>query len=105
MKPKIYLYGDKRPVRQLSGSTDGGGAEPVLSRDLFRLAARDGLLLPGGGDIGVTLEATDSFLIRSLCRQRPPHSGYLPGDAGTERLFFGGTPTPASPDTSRCREI
>ena len=66
MKPKIYLYGTSGQYGNYLAALTEAGAEPVLSRDLFRACGCDGLLLPGGGDIGVTLEATDSFLIRSF---------------------------------------
>ena len=65
MKPKIYLYGTSGQYGNYLAALTEAGAKPVLSRDLFRACGCDGLLLPGGGDIGVTLEATDSFLIRS----------------------------------------
>ena len=62
MKPKIYLYWTSGQYGNYLAALTEAGAKPVLSRDLFRACGCDGLLLPGGGDIGVTLEATDSFL-------------------------------------------
>ena len=58
MKPKIYLYGTSGQYGNYLAALTEAGAKPVLSRDLFRACGCDGLLLPGGGDIGVTLEAT-----------------------------------------------
>ena len=75
MKPKIYLYGTSGQYGNYLAALTEAGAEPVLSRDLFRACGCDGLLLPGGGDIGVTLEATDSFLIRSFADSGRPILG------------------------------
>ena len=49
MKPKIYLYGTSGQYGNYLAALTEAGAEPVLSRDLFRACGCDGLLLPGGG--------------------------------------------------------
>ena len=51
MKPKIYLYGTSGQYGNYLAALTEAGAEPVLSRDLFRACGCDGLLLPGGGDM------------------------------------------------------
>ena len=56
MKPKIYLYGTSGQYGNYLAALTEAGAESWLSRDRFGACGCDGLLLPGGGDIGVTLE-------------------------------------------------
>ena len=90
MKPKIYLYGTSGQYGNYLAALTEAGAEPVLSRDLFRACGCDGLLLPGGGDIGVTLEATDSFLIRSFADSGRPILGICRGIQALN-VFLGGT--------------
>ena len=89
MKPKIYLYGTSGQYGNYLAALTEAGAEPVLSRDLFRACGCDGLLLPGGGDIGVTLEATDSFLIRSFADSGRPILGICRGMQALN-IYFGG---------------
>ena len=45
MKPKIYLYGTSGQYGNYLAALTEAGAEPVLSRDLFRACGCDGLLL------------------------------------------------------------
>lgn len=96
MKPKIYLYGTSGQYGNYLAALTEAGAEPVLSRDLFRACGCDGLLLPGGGDIGVTLEATDSFLIRSFADSGRPILGICRGMQALN-VFRGGTLLDAIP--------
>lgn len=90
MKPKIYLYGTSGQYGNYLAALTEAGAEPVLSRDLFRACGCDGLLLPGGGDIGVTLEATDSFLIRSFADSGRPILGICRGMQVISAALGGG---------------
>lgn len=62
MKPKIYLYGTSGQYGNYLAALTEAGAKPVLSRDLFRACGCDGLLLPGGGDIGSRWRPRTAFL-------------------------------------------
>ena len=94
MKPKIYLYGTSGQYGNYLAALTEAGAEPVLSRDLFRACGCDGLLLPGGGDIGDTLEATDSFLIRSFADSGRPILGICRGMQALNVFFRRHAPRP-----------
>ena len=90
MKPKIYLYGTSGQYGNYLAALTEAGAEPgpVPGLRLRRAAAarRRGHRGHAGGHGQLSYPV--------LCRQRPPHSGHLPGDAGTERLFRRHAPRP-----------
>ncbi len=79
MKPKIYLYGTSGQYGNYLAALTEAGAEPVLSRDLFRACGCDGLLLPGGGGTSGSRWRPRTAFLSGPCRQRRPILGICRG--------------------------
>ena len=62
MKPKIYLYGTSGQYGNYLAALTEAGAEPVLSRDLFRAAAATGCCCPAAGTSGSRWRPRTAFL-------------------------------------------
>jgi len=90
VEKKVYLYGQNGAYPCYAAALRESGAQVQLTRDLYRSLDCDALLLPGGGDITDSLDATETFLIQSFVQSGRPILGICRGMQALN-IYFGGT--------------
>ena len=90
MIPTIFIPGRREALRNYPAAIYSAGGMPICSTDSADSALCGGLLLPGGGDIGKTLDEGERKLIQSFVQSGRPVFGICRGMQALN-VYFGGT--------------
>ena len=90
MIPTIFIPGRREALRNYTAAIYSAGGMPICSTDSADSVLCGGLLLPGGGDIGKTLDEGERKLIQSFVQSRRPVFGICRGMQALN-VYFGGT--------------
>ena len=89
MIPTIFIPGRREALRNYTAAIYSAGGMPICSTDSADSALCGGLLLPGGGDIGKTLDEGERKLIQSFVQSGRPVFGICRGMQALN-VYFGG---------------
>lgn len=89
MIPTIFIPGRREALRNYTAAIYSAGGMPICSMDSADSALCGGLLLPGGGDIGESLDEWEQKLIQSFVQSGRPVLGICRGMQALN-VFFGG---------------
>ena len=89
MIPTIFIPGRREALRNYTVAIYSAGGMPICSTDSADSALCGGLLLPGGGDIGKTLDEGERKLIQSFVQSGRPVFGICRGMQALN-VYFGG---------------
>ena len=89
MIPTIFIPGRREALRNYTDAIYSAGGMPICSMDSADSALCGGLLLPGGGDIGESLDEWEQKLIQSFVQSGRPVLGICRGMQALN-VFFGG---------------
>ena len=89
MIPTIFIPGRREALRNYTAAIYSAGGMPICSTDSADSVLCGGLLLPGGGDIGKTLDEGERKLIQSFVQSRRPVFGICRGMQALN-VYFGG---------------
>ena len=89
MIPTIFIPGRREALRNYTAAIYSAGGMPICSMDSADSALCGGLLLPGGGDIGESLDEWEQKLIQSFVQSGRPVLGICRGMQAIN-VFFGG---------------
>lgn len=89
MIPTIFIPGRREALCNYTAAIYSAGGMPICSMDSADSALCGGLLLPGGGDIGESLDEWEQKLIQSFVQSGRPVLGICRGMQALN-VFFGG---------------
>lgn len=89
MIPTIFIPGRREKLRNYTAAVYSAGGMPICSTNNADSALCGGLLLPGGGDIGESLDEGERKLIQSFIQSGRPILGICRGMQALN-VFFGG---------------